>query len=70
MNKNHEELIRDIEYNLSGTGCSTVGELRMAFDHLKQLLYVKHGDLWDTKRIAKTVSENMYKLEQPEIDGT
>ena len=50
----------DINFLLSGTGCSTVFELRLAFDALKNYMYCNYNDAWDAKKIAKIVSEELY----------
>lgn len=67
-----EQLVKinqDIEYVLSGTGCSTLLELRMAFDHLKEVLYLNHNDSYTCKRIARIVSENIYKIKNTDQEG-
>jgi hypothetical protein len=54
----------DIEYILSGTGCSNLKEFKIAFDHLRNVLSVKYGENWDQKRIAKTVCDIMYGIKE------
>lgn len=63
-------LHQEIDFALSGTGCSTLLELRMAFDHLKEVLYLNHNDIYTSKRIARIVSENIYKIKQIDFEGT
>jgi hypothetical protein len=58
-NCNHDE---EIKYLLSGSGCKNLQELKLAFDHLKNVLFVKYGDSWDEKKIAKTVCDLMYGI--------
>ena len=52
----------DIEYALSGTGCHNIGELRMAFDILRDRLFVNHNEAWDARRVAGAVAERMYTI--------
>ena len=57
------------DYALNGTGCQNIGELRMAFDILRDTLFVNHNDAWDTKRIAAAVTQRMYQIQnQMEFD--
>lgn len=52
----------EIEYALAGTGCRSVAELRMAFDILRDTLFVKHNDAWDQQRVAGAVCDRMYAV--------
>lgn len=54
------QLENDINFVLSGTGCSNLFELRTAFDSMRTYLYCKHNELWDHKKIANTVCKAMY----------
>lgn len=51
-----------IEYALRGTGCNNIGELRMAFDILRDTLFVNHNDRWDPTRVARAVSKRIYSV--------
>lgn len=52
----------ETEYALAGTGCRTVAELRMAFDILRDTLFVRHNDAWDAQRVAGAVCDRMYAV--------
>ena len=57
------------DYALNGTGCQNIGELRMAFDILRDTLFVNHNDVWDPKRVAGAVTQRMYQIQnQMEFD--
>lgn len=54
------------QYALRGTGCNNIGELRMAFDILRDTLFVNHNDSWDPTRVARAVSQRMYSVQKTE----
>ena len=56
----------EIEYLLSGTGCSNIAELRTAFDILRDRLFVNYNDAWSARRIAGAVTERTYLVKNNE----
>lgn len=59
----YESLLNAVHKAVEGTGCITVYELRLAFDHLRDVLQHKHNDSWTNKRIGKAVTEKMYVIQ-------
>lgn len=50
----------DIDYILSGSGCSNLFEMRLAYDALRNYMYAKHGDAWDARKVAQLISQQIY----------
>ena len=49
-----------VNYILSGSGCSNIFELRLAYDALRNYMFTKYNDAWDARRVAELVSKTMY----------
>lgn len=56
MNNNNDVT----NYILSGSGCSNIFELRLAYDALRNYMYCKYNDSWDARRVAELVSKEIY----------
>jgi ERCC4-type nuclease len=65
----YESLLNAIHKAVEGTGCITAFELRLAFDHLRDILQHKHNDIWTARRVGKAVTEKMYAINYTPTDA-
>lgn len=55
---------------LTGTGLINAWELRMAFDYLRDRLFVKHNDSVTHKEIVGEVTRRIYAIQDKEADSS
>lgn len=62
IQKQYDSLLNANQSALSGTSLINVWELRMAFDYLRERLYVKHNDSVSQREVATEVTRRIYKI--------